>query len=342
MTTWAEFHPLKSCVIGTLPNAEDILPYTKLENRYRGYFKEIVNRSKVELDNLEKVLKDFGVETHRSIQSYPMHNGKTINTPPLAVRDFFTVYGNNLFKGNFAYEWNKQVPESCDHLLQNIKFDSTFELPTDNIFFNGDFSIFDPEKDLPRPYVHPPIALKCGNDIIVSKTFGKEGNKLGYKKYVEWFTTINPSVRFHVVDTESHLDSQIFLVRPGLMITSLPDSSLPGFFDKWDRIHVESVTAQLFHKRSEHRHKKFHPVIAQSFYNFLETCTEETYFNINSMSINESTVLFTGTHPALFNKLEKRGVDCVPISMKATTFWDTGVHCASNELERQGALEDYA
>ena len=83
-------------------------------------------------------------------------------------------------------------------------------------------------------------------------------------------------------------------------------------------------------------------MIAQSFYNFLETCTEETYFNINSMSINESTVLFTGTHPALFNKLEKKGVDCVPISMKATTFWDTGVHCASNELERQGVLEDYA
>jgi len=32
MTTWAEFHPLKSCVIGTLPNAEDIIPYTKLQN----------------------------------------------------------------------------------------------------------------------------------------------------------------------------------------------------------------------------------------------------------------------------------------------------------------------
>ena len=140
MTTWAEFHPLKSCVIGTLPNAEDIIPYTKLQNRYKDYFIEIINQSKAELDNLTKVLKDFGVETHRSIQSYPIHNGKTINTPPLAVRDFFTVYGNNLFKGNFAYEWNKQVPESCDHLLQNIKFDSTLELPTDNIFFDGDFA----------------------------------------------------------------------------------------------------------------------------------------------------------------------------------------------------------
>ena len=62
MTTWAEFHPLKSCVIGTLPNAEDIIPYTELQNRYKDYFIEIINQSKAELDNLTKVLKDFGVD----------------------------------------------------------------------------------------------------------------------------------------------------------------------------------------------------------------------------------------------------------------------------------------
>lgn len=340
MSTWAEFHPLKSCVIGTLPDAEDILPYTKLENRYRGYFKEIVNRSKVELDNLEKVFNSYGVATHRSKQDYPMHNGTTINTPPLAVRDFFTVYGNSLFKGNFAYEWNKDVPQSCDHVLD--KFKDVYELDHKGKFYNGDFTKFEPDLHLERAYFHPPISLKLGHDVVISRSYGKEGNKLGHDEYIKWLSAVNPKVRVHTVDTESHLDSQIFMVRPGLMLTALHPDRLPKIFDKWEKIQVESVTSQLFHKRSEHRHKKFHPVIARSFYNFLETCTEETYFNLNSMSINESTVLFTGTHPDLFAKLEKKGIDCVPISMKATTFWDTGVHCASNELQRQGELEDYA
>jgi len=342
MSVWAEFNNLKSCVIGTLPDPKDIIPFTRLKNSYEKYFTEILNKSKQELDQLEKVLNSFNVSTHRSAQTYPIHNGKTINTPPLAIRDIFTVYGNSLFKGNFAFEWNKHVPESCDHALDNINFSSTFNLPTDNFFFAGDFAEFNPDKDLPRPMFHPPLSLRIGNDIVIGKKYGKEGNTLGKEEYVNWIKSVNPNAKFHTIDTESHIDSQIFLVRPGLLLTSLRSQKLPSFFDKWEKIYVESVNSQAHHKKNEYRHKKFHPVIAQWFYNFLETCTEETYFNLNSLSIDEENVLFTGTHPKLFSQLEKKGITCIAVDMKATTFWDTGVHCSTNELERHGELENYA
>ena len=342
MSVWTEFDPLRSCVIGTLPEPEKILPFTKLTNRYEKYFTEIVNESRRELDDLEKIIKSFGVSTFRSRQDYPIHNGKTINTPPLAVRDIFSVYGDSLFKGNFACEWNKEVPECCDSTLSGIDFDNVTQLPTEDTFFDGDFAKFDPEVDLPRPMFHPPMSLRIGNDVDIAKRYGREGNTLGRQSYERWLRSVNPQVRFHVVDTESHIDSQIFIVRPGLMLTCLDDRRLPDYFDKWEKIHVESVTSQLMHKKNEYRHRKFHPVIAQWFYNFLETCTEETYFNLNSLSIDESTVLFTGQHPELFKKLEKKGITCVPVKMKATTFWDTGVHCATNEIEREGELIDYA
>ena len=342
MSIWAEFNPLKSCVIGTLPDPGKIIPYTNLKNRYASYFSDIFNKSNEELNELEKILNGFGVETHRSRQDYPYHNGKTVNTPPLSVRDFYTVYGNSLFKSNFAFEWNKAVPTSCDHVLETKEFDSVFELPHNDMFFDGDFNDFDPDKDLARPLFDPPITMRCGNDIIMAKKFGREGNNLGKEQYMDWIRSVNPKARFHVVDTDGHIDSQIFLVRPGLMLTSVSSEDLPSFFDSWEKIHVESVTSQDMYKKNKWRHEKFHPVISQWFYNFLQTCTEETYFNLNSLSINEDTVLFTGTHPKLFAQLEKKGITCVPVSMKATTFWDTGVHCATNELERQGELEDYA
>jgi N-dimethylarginine dimethylaminohydrolase len=342
MSVWTEFDPLRSCVIGTIPEPKEILPFTKLTNRYEKYFTEILDRSRRELDDLEKILQSFGVTTFRSRQHYPVSNGKIINTPPLSVRDIFSVYGNSLFKGNLAFEWNKEVPKSCDDIFSEINFDSVTQLPTDDKFYDGDFSKFDPEIHLPRPMFHPTMSLRIGNDVIIAKRSPKEGNMLGRQSYERWLRSVNPKVRFHIVDTESHIDSQIFLVRPGLMLTSLSHDNLPKYFDRWEKIHVEPVSTQLMHKKNEYRHKKFHPVIAQWFYNFLETCTEETYFDLNSLSINESTVLFTGQHPKLFKQLEKKGITCVPVQMKATTFWDTGVHCATNEIERKGELVDYA
>jgi len=344
MSVWAEFNPLKSCIIGTLPNSESIIPYTKLKNRYEKYFTEIINKSRQELDELEKVLISYDIQTHRSVQDYPFHNGTSITTPPLAVRDMYTIYGNSLYKGNYAMDWDRFSINSCDHVLNQYSFDNIYELPTNDIFFDGDYDKFDPEIDLGRPLYEPTLSLKCGNDIILSKDSANEGNELGKQLYMEWIKSINPKAKFHLLDTDGHIDSQLFLVRPGLLITSLPSECLPTFFAKWERIHVEGFgdVKEAWHKVNEHRHKKFHPIIAQWFYKFLETCTEETYFNLNSLSINEKTILFTGTYPTLFDKLEKKGITCVPVDMKATTFWDTGVHCATNEIERNGELEDYS
>ncbi len=342
MSVWAEFNPLKSCVVGTIPNPEDIIPHTKLTNRYSKYFTEIVRRSQQELDNLEKVLQGFGVKTFRSRQTYDVFNGQTITTPPLAIRDIFSIYGDNLFKGNFAFDWNKDVPASCDHALDTFNIEQIYSLPHKDSFYTGDFTSFDPETCLDRPLFHPSIALRIGNDIILSKQYGKEGNQSGRDAYVDWIKSVNPKAKFHMVETMSHIDSQIFLIRPGLLLTCLDTSKLPPFFDKWEKIHVAPIEQQLKHKKNEYRHKKFHPVLAQWFYNFLETCTEETYFNLNSLSVSEDTVLFTGNHDQLFKQLERKGINCVPISMKATTFWDTGVHCATNEIERVGDLENYA
>ena len=125
------------------------------------------------------------------------------------------------------------------------------------------------------------------------------------------------------------------------MVTCLNEKLLPEYFGNWEKIFVDNTSNKMLHRRNAYRHKKFHPVIAKFFYNFLQTNTEETYFNTNSLSIDEKTILFTGVHNALFKKLEQKGIDCVPVDMKATTFWDTGVHCATNDIERKGQLHDH-
>ena len=338
MSVWSEFQPLKSCVIGTLTPAEKILPHINLVNRYKRYFKEIIRIGIQELDNLENVLKSYDVKTFRSIQHYPDNTGKIINTPPLGIRDLFTIYGDNLFVGNTAFIWNKDVPYSCNHVFNN--YSSTYELPHHDIFADQ-FQTFEPNK-MERPLFSTAFVLRCGQDVFISKDMSKDGNDEGRKIFIEWLKSINKNINIHNVDVSGHLDGYIFLVRPGLLMTWLAPSKLPEYFKNWDKVYIDNDTNRVLSHLGQHRHKRYHPVIAQEFYNFLQTNTEETFYNINSLSINENTVLFTGKHKRLFNQLEKHGVDCVSVDLRATTFWDNGLHCVTNELEREGQLEDYA
>lgn len=342
MSVWAEFNPLESIVIGSLPEPEKLLPFTSLKGRYANYFAEIINRSRSELDHLEKVIRGFGVKTYRSKQHYPIFNGSTINTPPLGIRDIYTVYGDSVFKGNQAFEWTREFPHSCDDALSTQNYRSIYELDTHDIFYNDNFDLFDAEEHLARPFWHPSLALRCGNDIFISESYNNDGNRLGEEKYRHWAQSVNPKLKFHLVRCDGHLDGQLFLIRPGMLLTSLDEHQLPEFFDSWDKIHVEPVKDQWWNKKNTIRHKHFHPVIAKSFFTFLQTCTEETYFDVNSLSIDEHTVLFTGSHPELFKRLEKKGITCIGMDMNATMFWDNGTHCVTNELSRKGELEDYA
>ena len=68
MSVWTEFDPLRTCVIGTIPEPKEILPFTKLTNRYEKYFTEILDRSRRELDDLEKILQHSSVISQRHFQ----------------------------------------------------------------------------------------------------------------------------------------------------------------------------------------------------------------------------------------------------------------------------------
>ena len=57
MAIWTEFHPLKKCIVGTLPEADKLIEHTNLTNRYRGYFEHILNKARQELDQLQNILK---------------------------------------------------------------------------------------------------------------------------------------------------------------------------------------------------------------------------------------------------------------------------------------------
>jgi N-dimethylarginine dimethylaminohydrolase len=189
--------------------------------------------------------------------------------------------------------------------------------------------------------MHTANVLRCGMDVFMTSNLGRTGNEEGRACVVQALKQVNPQVRIHYVDCEEHLDGYIFFIRPGLLLSRIAKDRLPLFFKNWTIIAVDE-TAEVYNKVMQYKWKKLNPIVAQEYAWFLQSNPEETLFSLNGLSINETTVMLPGISKSVFTQLEKLGINCVSVDMRALTYWDSGLHCCTSELERIENLEDYS
>jgi len=336
MSVWTEFQPLRSVILGNVFPTDELLGQLKLRGKWADAFKNINDQSLRELEVIAEVLSDRGVEVLRPNQ-YPLLHVTGPSGPALSPRDWFIVYGDRAMQGNDAFA-NHNVRTTSTIGLHALKTDI---MPTHDIWFSGGFNELE-SIDLARPYYHTANLLRCGHDIFYSLHPCRTGNQRGLAWMKARITEINPKVRFHAVDAEEHLDGYIMFIKPGLLLSTKSKDRLPDFFKKWEVITVDETDKDKVYKKTlAHRWKKLNPIVANEYSWFMQANPEETWFSINGLSIDENTVIFPGMHSSLFKKLEKLGIECISVSMKAISFWDSGLHCCTAEISRHGGLEDY-
>ena len=69
--------------------------------------------------------------------------------------------------------------------------------------------------------------------------------------------------------------------------------------------------------------------------------SEETVFEVNMLSINESTILSLNYQKEVHNKLEKHGIEPIYCRFRHRNFWDSGLHCLTVDTVREGGMQDY-
>jgi len=337
MPVWTEFQPLKSVILGNLFPTDELLNNLNLRGKWAATFKHINDESLRELENIVTLLSNRGIEILRP-KSYALSCNTGTAGPALSPRDWLMVYGDTAIQGNDAFA-NHNLRTSSTIGLHDME---TEIMPTNDIWFAGGFDELE-SVDIGRPYYHTANLLRCGYDIFYSSHPCRTGNSRGLEWIKARITEINPKVRFHVVDAEEHLDGYIMLIRPGLLLSTKSKDRLPDFFNKWEVITVDESDKDKAYKRTlAYRWKKLNPIVASEYSWFMQANPEETWFSINGLSLDEKTVIFPGSHPILFSKLEKKGIECVSVSMRAISFWDSGLHCCTSELARSGDLEDYS
>ena len=68
---------------------------------------------------------------------------------------------------------------------------------------------------------------------------------------------------------------------------------------------------------------------------------EETVFDVNMLSIDEHTIICNNYNKEVFEYFKKHKVEPVVYNFRHRYFWDGGVHCITQDLYREGKMEDY-
>jgi hypothetical protein len=68
---------------------------------------------------------------------------------------------------------------------------------------------------------------------------------------------------------------------------------------------------------------------------------EETVFDVNMLSIDQNTIICNNYNKEVFEYFKKHKVEPIIFNFRHRYFWDGGIHCITQDLYREGEMEDY-
>ena len=318
--------------------------YDDLEPEVRDSFYQITEWTKHDLNIMQQKLEELGVSVRRPVidannkQIYCDPNTNKLYKPPIVPRDSHCVIGNKLY---FAlYEDQRVWQSTLDFYDKN------------NIVYCGGIRADDPPSTLKKGIMSA-NTVRVGKDIIFDSHHTKTKEEL-LEQYHEFVTDVLPNFekefRVHFTTNGGHADGCFATLHPGLLMATNYFTEYNLFFPGWEKIHLSSPT---YKKQHIHNYQKVMPNYwrgkgAPQFNKYLEKyCSEwigdftETYFEVNTVMIDEKNMLCMGSHDDLFRDLERHGITCHVVPFRTRTFWDGGLHCITLDIRRKSVLEDY-
>ena len=300
--------------------------------KYRQQVEDIFLQTRDDLVAIQTVLESKGVKVHRPKISKAF--AKTITTPAwteqgvrncLSPRDSFAVVGDVLLEGashkrssHFESLYYKEL--FVELFRQGGKWISMPPPALSDLSYDNESYLTNIE-----PILDTAQLARFGNRLLVS-TKGA-GNQLG----VEW---INRTFdKFEVIAMDScfsgHLDAQIKIIRPGLVISPYARVKHPDFMQKWDIIPT----------------KIYGDALAIIDDRFQDDDWDNTYFQTSMLSYDENTVFvfdhYKKLFPTFIKDMERKGVECVFIPFKHQHWFSQGSTCLTCDINRSGGMEVY-
>lgn len=354
VSVFTEFQPLEEMIVGS-PYPADA--FELLEDvELRSMMKQVMQETEEDCEGLSEILRKEGVTVRRPEVTFDVMRERggevdftqidlfkwrfTYPNPPLWPRDLTLAVGNRLLSvySRSASRWLEGwgfYAIFADYFRSGAQWVS---MPPP--ILNMKNKSYEPYEDGTLLF-HAANFLKCGRDIFHSlpakRVDGGKGTELG----LEWIKReLGENYRFHAAPVRGHLDGKIALIKPGLLISWLDRDQLPEPLQSWDMIRLQSK-GQLPEKFVQMRGNRYYKDFIKTWLTEWIGNVDETYFDVNLISVNENLLVTNGHNPELAAQLKKYGVDCIPFNFRHRYFWDGGLHCITLDIRRRGGCEDY-
>lgn len=357
---------LQTCVVGTCYPPDSFAFIKNAE--IRKVMEQIVQETIEDLNNLVKLLESFDVKIFRpeldNIENYII--GNKILPPPLTPRDHIATIGNKVFMPSTdnRRKWNQlrgsnwplDPPKSqteFNNLPDPIKkelFDC-WKLDKVEDLYNLDFTVY---KKIEQ-YVKSTNEIIYDNDIDTAMVI-RLGKDLYFgtwpwqseKQVLDRMSKLFPNYNCNVIDSQGHLDGCLCVVSPELVLTSdyVSDILIKKLFGNYEIIkmpvkkfidpkfkEVKKLTQGKWWIKGEEDNTEFANFVNLNFKSWIGYM-EETIDTVNMLHIDKNNIVCIGEDSKLFKKFEEHQITAHPIRFRHLHFWDSGVHCLTNDIGR--------
>jgi N-dimethylarginine dimethylaminohydrolase len=323
---YATFHPLKHCWIGSGFKTEwfEDLPIYK-NKKIMDPLKKIAEETEEDYQTLEKILQSAGVQTYRSFLNLKKYGSlKNIYRPPVNPRDHFAVVGDKI------YAVARGSPGFAD-ILTKIQKENIVIEKTEGTLSTA-------------------CICRVGKDIWWD--INKDTKDATIKKYkARW---IDEGFRVHLSYRGYHSDGVFCVVKPGCIVSLHDVQDYKKEFPNWEVLYLPDqswrkvkpflqmktkVGGRWWLKGEEHNDQliEFVNTWLKDWVGYVE----ETVFDVNMLSIDENTIICNNYNKEVFKYFKRHKVEPVVFNFRHRYFWDGGIHCITQDLYREGTMEDY-
>ena len=161
--------------------------------------------------------------------------------------------------------------------------------------------------------------IRCGNhvhwDISKDVELSKE------QEIMKWLE--DNDYKVSVTRYGWHLDGMYSILKPGVIVASRGLPEIETIYPTWDICYVDPSEVQ---KPIQHEWGGDH--------------TESNY-NVNILSVDAENCIVPNENAVMFRFLEKHKINPIVCDFRDKNFWDNGIHCVTQDLYREGKMEDY-
>lgn len=324
----------------------DVYPaswYDHLPNDIRDCFYEITERTKQDLDIIQKKIESFGTRVCRpnynSIDNFLNYNDDQLKKPEICPRDYYLTLGETLYAkkqgSDEIHPWQEHIDryESQGGLVKKI---------------------LNVQKNKGLVALTGANTVRAGRDVYFDFAWhgGQNLKQDLIEAYQEHFAKEFQDYRVHLLFNGGHVDGCFALLKPGVILGT-------SYFDDYERTFpdwkVFSLTQPEFcnHQLRSgpwyngtwwvpgvHLSRAFNEHVLKHAQTWIGDYTE-TFFEVNCLVIDEKNVIIPGENEKIFRALEEFGISAHAVPFRTRTFWDGGMHCITLDIRRQSNCEDF-